>query len=147
MLRKAVKDTANLQTCLRCLNHCLNLPEREQGFTGGAEAGKGKGELKLSHADWLKVLAETEAAVSFGTHFWDPTPGAGADDPWGRADAQPWVRPAPGGAAAAFACPFFSLSPLPFPPFGCPFEVPFGSLPVLPSQPAALTRSRVLCSA
>ena len=107
-----MKETANLQTCLRRLNRCLNLPEREQGFTGGAEAGKGKGELKLPHADWLIVLEETEAAVSFGTHFWDPTLGEGADDPWGRADAQSWVRPAPGGAAAAFAYPFFSLSPL-----------------------------------
>ena len=78
-----MKETANLQTCLRRLNRCLNLPKREWGFTGGAGAGRGKGEQKLSHADWLKDLAEIEVAVSFGTHFGEPPPGAGADDPWG----------------------------------------------------------------
>ena len=82
MLRKAVKETANLQTCLRRLNRCLNLPEREQGFTGGAGAGRGKGEQKLSHADSLNVLAETEVAVSFGTR-------EGAGNPWGGAEDQP----------------------------------------------------------
>ena len=89
MLRKAVKETANLQTCLRRLNRCLNLPEREQGFTGGAGAGRGKGEQTFSHADWLKVLAETEEAASFGTHFGEPPPGEGANKPWGGAEAQP----------------------------------------------------------